>query len=187
MVIEDRPAYLTDGLRLVLPRLVGAVGKHHLVQVRPYHMARSPWLQAKLWRQSRPTSVVLDQVLKMRHRGMTWLSQVMEDVGPSSGPHVTDAVPGLSWHQWGEAVDFMVVVDGEVVWDADHPGYLALAEEAARLGLQSGYFWTSRDAGHVQVPRRGVASTVGDVRKIDERMRGRWESLREDAFGELER
>ena len=34
-----------------------------------------------------------------------FLASVLDGVGPQHGPHVTNALPGLSWHQWGEAVD----------------------------------------------------------------------------------
>jgi peptidoglycan LD-endopeptidase CwlK len=33
------------------------------------------------------------------------------------GPHVTEHLPGSSWHQWGEAADVFVLVGGRAIWD----------------------------------------------------------------------
>jgi hypothetical protein len=42
-----------------------------------------------------------------------------ERAGPSDGPWATNALPGQSWHQYGEAVDcFLVDAQGHAVWES---------------------------------------------------------------------
>lgn len=80
------------------------------------------------------------------------------------GKIVTWALPGLSWHQYGMAVDY--VLDGML----DHPGiqwswdikadlnadgrndWLQMAEIAKACGLEAGFFWPEKkcDAPHIQ-------------------------------------
>jgi hypothetical protein len=64
-----------------------------------------------------------------------FLAQCIERVGKQFGEHVTNAIPGLSWHQWGEAADSAWVVDNEVVWSIEETvnglnGYMVYADEA---------------------------------------------------------
>lgn len=74
----------------------------------------------------------------------------------TAGKIVTSAGPGLSLHQYGLAVDF--ALDGDTTRDGLQPDwaiehYQPLAEEARKLGLESGLDWTRfREAPHVQAP-----------------------------------
>lgn len=88
-------------------------------------------------------------------------------MGKQFGPHVTNAIPGLSWHQWGEAVDSVWVVNDESIWSIEVMvdglnGYMVYADEAKKLGLEAGFFWTSfQDSPHVQL--REAANPLGDL------------------------
>ena len=159
-------ALLEPGFRADLERLLEDLrGQGHDFRVST--SIRSPWQQARLWRQSRPRATVSDRVVMLRGAGAGYLADVLEAVGPQpAGPPVTNALPGMSWHQWGEAADLFLVVDGAAVWDPTRPGYVALASTASRLGLVSGRSFG--DPPHVQarmgnprdLPLREVAAEM---------------------------
>lgn len=125
--------------------------------LRPFFTLRDPWTQAALWRQSRSFTEVRQIMGKLRQEGAPFLAQCFEDVGPQFGRWATNALPGQSWHQWGEAVDCFVVNEaGRAVWSAKHPSYLRYGELAREQGLVAGYFWQRRDAVHVQSRQTAV-------------------------------
>lgn len=120
---------------------------------------RTPWRQARLYRQSRVRAKVDEAIATLRVRGAEYLAWVMEDVGPQDdGPHVTNALPGFGWHAWGEGDDLVHIVGGHAVYDVpdpDRPGhtkmdpaYLVLATTARKHGLKSGLDFGDDD--HVQ-------------------------------------
>jgi hypothetical protein len=119
-------------------------------ELRPFCTRRDPWTQARLWRQSRSREEVHSAIEFLRSHGAPHLSGVLESVGPQGGRWATNALPGLSWHQWSEACDlFLVDQGGTAIWSPDHPGYVALHEEARARGLHVPL--PRRDAYHVQL------------------------------------
>src|SRR5690349_8525028 len=74
--------------------------------------ARDVWEQARLWRQSRSVTEIQGRIDEFEQAGASFLAQVLRDVGPQHGGHVTNAPPGYSWHQWGEALDCFWEVNG---------------------------------------------------------------------------
>jgi hypothetical protein len=125
----------------------------------PFFGVRDPWGQARLWRQSRTELQVNSAIEAMRGGGASFLSEVLSSVGPQWGKWATNALPGLSWHQWGEALDcFVVGSGGQAIWDAKHDGYSAYARVAYLSGLEAGHFWEKRDSVHVQKRRDRVLS-----------------------------
>ena len=117
-------------------------------ELRPFCTRRNPWAQARLWRQSRSIEEVRAEIAHLRSSDALFLARVLEEVGPQHGRWATNAVPGLSWHQWCEACDLFVVVRGAAVWRASHPGYAMLRSEAIARGL--GVPLPTRDPYHVQ-------------------------------------
>lgn len=116
-----------------------------------YCTIRTPEEQAKLWRRSRTTKDISKEIHNLVEMGAIYLAQVLRDVGPQqTAPWATNALPGLSWHNWGLAADLYVDVDGAAIWDSGHAGYRIMAEEAKKLGLESGHFWPKKDSVHVQ-------------------------------------
>lgn len=109
---------------------------------------RTPWTQARYFRQSRTRETVSARIIDLRSSGAGYLADVLEAVGPQSGPPVTRAIPGLSLHQWGVAADLFLVERGAAIWDPGHAGYHALAITAESLGLKSGRSFG--DPPHVQ-------------------------------------
>ena len=149
------------------------------VEMRPFFTRRTPWEQARLWRQSRTTWEINTAAEKIKVNGAPFLAKVLLEVGPQYGQWATNALPGQSWHQWGLAVDcFVVASGGGAIWDANHHGYRVYAEVAGDLGLEAGRTWRKVDACHVQEP--GVCSVMNVYTwpEIDAAMR--------EKFGEVE-
>ena len=98
-------------------------------------------------------------------RGAPFLAHCLELAGPQNGKLATRAIPGLSWHQWGEAIDSFWVVDGAAEWSTTKQidgqnGYRVYAEEASKLGLDAGGLWRRfKDWPHVQL--RSEPSPLG--------------------------
>lgn len=118
--------------------------------MRSFFTRRSPWEQARLWRQSRGSAEIHRAVAQLEREGAPFLANVILSVGPQHGRWATNALPGQSWHQWGEALDCFALVDGRAVWSRQHPAYRAYAERAREMGLTAGFFWRRQDAVHVQ-------------------------------------
>ena len=146
------------------------------VIMKPCDTLRDPYTQARLWRQSRSKAVIQKKINELKEKGAPFLAHCIESVGPQSGLHVTNAIPGLSWHQWGEAVDCYWSAKGKVVWDQNVKfdglnGYKVYAEEAKKLGLNSGYYWARmKDDPHVQWRYISNPLMVYYLETIDEQM-----------------
>jgi peptidoglycan L-alanyl-D-glutamate endopeptidase CwlK len=131
-------------------------------RVVPYDGARSPWQQAIYWRQSRTGTEIRRQIDTLRNDGAPYIAQILEEVGPHSGGHVTDAIPGKSFHQYRRAMDSYIESpdtrralwrerakdDGE--YELAVSLYERFGEAAESLGLTWGGRWSFGDFGHVQ-------------------------------------
>lgn len=151
------------------------------VEMRPYAALRKPQDQAKLWRQSRSIEQIEAQVKGLRAADAPYLADVLEEVGPQHGPHVTNALPGLSWHQWGEAVDCFWALNGQAEWSTSKlvnglNGYRFYADRAKAQGLTAGGFWPRlKDWAHVQLRPESSPLTAGMIlSEIDAEMRQRF-------------
>lgn len=127
------------------------------IKLKPYSGVRGPREQAKLWRQGRDTKTIEEMIIKLEEREAPFLAQCLREVGPQNGPFVTNALPGESWHQWGEAMDcFVLDNNGMPIEDGQDLQYKEYGEVARDLGLTAGVFWKFADPGHVQLRRDGV-------------------------------
>lgn len=150
------------------------------VEMRPYFGIRSPFEQARLWRQSRSSEEIALKIAGLRGQGAPFLAHCLESVGPQNGAPVTNAIPGLSWHQWGEAVDCSWVVAGKTEWSTQKKvdgtnGYRVYAEQAQALGLDPGGFWKSlKDWPHVQLRAASSPLKVYSLVEIDKAMMERF-------------
>lgn len=157
-----------------------ANGRARGVEMRPVFTLRTPREQAVLWRQSRTGEEVRAKAAELRAKGAPFLAFCLEDVGPRTGPKVTNALPGLSWHQWGEALDCVWVVNGKAEWSTQKKvngvnGFRVYAEEAKKLGLDAGLFWKSLvDAPHVQLHAESSPAKRYTLKEIDATMRTRF-------------
>lgn len=151
-------------------------------QMRPSAGLRDPFEQARLWRQSRSIEEIRARIREYRDAGAGFLAQCIESVGPQHGDPVTNAPPGYSWHQWGEAVDCFWLLNGKAEWSTTKKvgganAYAVYADEAERLGLVAGAHWkTLKDWPHVQIrPDASPAKTM-TVQEVDAAMRARYGS-----------
>lgn len=139
--------------------------------MRPYFTLRSPFEQAKLWRQSRSKQEIEARIAELESKSALFLADCIRRVGPQLGDPVTNAIPGLSWHQWGEAVDCFWLVAGKAEWSSRKKinglnGYQVYAEEAEAAGLTAGGHWSSiKDWPHVQL--RSASSPLESMSLID--------------------
>lgn len=140
------------------------------VIMRPYFGLRDCLTQAKLWRQSRAAEEIAAKIAELRAAGATYLAACLEEAGPQRGKMVTKAIPGLSWHQWGEAVDSFWFVNGAAAWEG--AGYDVYRDEAAQLGLTS----ISWERDHVQLRAAASPLDLFSLAEIDQRMRARFAS-----------
>lgn len=147
-------------------------------ELRPFFTLRGTVEQSRLWRQSRPIEEIEAAAEMLRREGAGRLAQILLEVGPQAGKWATNALPGQSWHQWGEAVDCVVIESGHAVWATrlrrngedlgPQPGYLAYAEAARAAGLDAGYWWKNVDAVHVQARTATVRSLYSWAQMEDE-------------------
>jgi len=146
------------------------------VIMKPCDTLRDPYTQARLWRQSRSKAVIQKKINELKEKGATFLAHCIESVGPQTGPHVTNAIPGLSWHQWGEAVDCYWSAKGSIIWDNNAKvnginGYQVYAEEAVKLGLTAGHFWGKlQDSPHIQYQLYVNPAIIYPIAEIDKRL-----------------
>lgn len=152
------------------------------IEMRVTAGLRTPSEQARLWRQSRSREEIDAAVRHLRQGGAWYLADVLSESAPAHGPPVTRALPGLSWHQWGEAADCLWIVNGVAEWSLARivnrdNGYHAYARAAEAAGLAAGGFWPRlADWPHVQ--KRKVASPLMaglSLKAIDEAMQARFD------------
>lgn len=168
---NDLDPKLADGVREVVRRC-----KTDGYKLVPYFGLRTPWEQAKLYRQSRSTAEINSRVQELRSNGAPFLAEVLDSVGPQpSGPKVTNAPPGLSWHQWSEAVDSYWWLNGQIEWFKTE-GYKVYADHARALGLTAGFYWSDPDLGHVQLRSVSSPRKTYSFPEIDDTMRERFQS-----------
>lgn len=153
------------------------------VVMRPFFTRRDPWDQAKLWRQSRSREEIENGGVRgtriglkqLRQAGAHFLVRVIEEVGPQHGRWATNAPPGLSWHQWDEALDSFWLVDGRAVWGTSRGGaangYRVYREEALRAGLHIG---PRGDWPHVQLRAESSPYRLMSLGAISEEMERRY-------------
>ena len=148
--------------------------------MRQFFTIRTPYEQGKLWRQSRSIQQGEQKIDELRNNGAEFLAHCIESAGPQNGDPVTDAIPGFSWHQWGEAVDCFWLVDGDAEWSTKRKinginGYVNYATIAKSMGLTAGGFWSSlKDWPHVQLRQESNPGRVISLQQINQEMLDRF-------------
>ena len=155
---------LTPAFKAQVDRLLQQCNAQGII-MRPNEGLRTPFVQAKYWRQSRTSEEIAAKIDDLTAKGALFLAHCIDSVGPQHGDPVTNAIPGMSWHQWGEALDCFWVVDGKAEWSVNRlvngqNGFRVYADSAAAMGLTAGGKWTSlKDWPHVQL--KTAASPLG--------------------------
>ena len=120
-----------------------------------YCTLRDEHEQARLYRQSRTKEQVQKKIDQLTAKGFPALARILKDVGPQkSGPKVTNAGPGESFHQYRRAYDCVPVVQGKPIWGTGGEG-AALWDKVGKLGKKCGLEWagdwiTFREFPHFQ-------------------------------------
>jgi len=161
--------------------LKDALKKDFNIDIVPYCTVRDPLQQAREWRSTRSTAVVKRKVAELKRKDAPFLASCIETAGPqpSNGrkSHVTYAIPGLSWHQWGEAVDsYWEVRPGVAAWSArknygfSHNAYVEMeriAEEMGMRGLGSEF----GDWPHIQYRQESSPLKMGiSLKEVNDEM-----------------
>lgn len=144
----------------------------------PYEKLRTPQIQAQFWIQGRTLKDTQTEIKNLKEEGAFFLASCLENAEMKEGKIVTNALPGFSWHQWGEAVDCYWLRDGSTDWDLNtkdengQNGYEIYAGEARKLGLESGFYWKGLiDAVHVQLQPFSSPREIYSIFEINEVMR----------------
>jgi peptidoglycan L-alanyl-D-glutamate endopeptidase CwlK len=141
---------------------------------KPYFTLRDPVAQARLWRQSRSSAVVQAQIDSLKAAGCDFIVACFARAGTSSGPQVTNALPGLSWHQYGEAVDcYLVGTDGQPVWES--PSYATYGAAGDAHGMWWGGHFNDNDHWQNRTIEPGAA--FGSIKQINDRLAKLWPDL----------
>jgi len=122
--------------------------------LQPQSGFRSLKNQGKLWRQGRSSTLVKGQIQALTRSGFKTLADAIQSAGAQMSTKIcTHAIPGYSWHNWGRALDVFVNNDASGSYEL----YGTLANEATKLGLTSGFnFTTFKDPGHLQLNEHEV-------------------------------
>jgi len=127
--------------------------------------------QAILYRQSRTRSEIISKMDKLRQRGYGFLADIIDSVGPQSGPHVTNAAPGESWHNYAEAWDAVPLINGKAMWSYDENKQLwqVYGNAVAEAGLDWAGNWTGFvEHPHAQLRKGGNPLTLHEPDEIKE-------------------
>lgn len=159
--------------------LLTKLRKDHGIIMVPYQTRRTPHEQAIFWRQSRPKNLIVKAIKMLRASGAPFLARTLETVGPRSGPHVTNALPGESWHQWNMALDCYWELNGKAIWSTATRsngvnGYKIYAREASKFGLTSLGAKFRWDWNHVQLPQADSPLSFKSWAQIDKAMKEKY-------------
>jgi hypothetical protein len=142
----------------------------------PFEKLRSPQIQAQLWVKGRTINEIQLKISELKEINAPFLAKCLENAEIKEGKIITNALPGCSWHQWGEAVDCYWLKDGKTNWDLDikdenhQNGYEVYACQAKKLGLEAGFYWKNLvDGVHVQlksIPSPLKIYTISEIDKV---------------------
>jgi hypothetical protein len=163
-----------EGLKAKVLLLVQTCAEKGIKMV-PFFGLRSPEEQAQLWRQSRNSSEVAAGVKRLHDKGATWLADILEKTKAPRGKHVTNALPGMSWHQWGEAMDCYREINGKPSWEDEYYEDYADLAEHKEIGLTPGGHWPGfPDWPHVQLRTAAGPQKLYSYPEIDAKMKEKW-------------
>jgi len=128
--------------------------EQHGVDLLIYCTRRTFLEQAKLFRQGRTWQEIKTEINTLRETGLIESAEAIEQAGPQTGKHVTNAAPGESWHNYGMAFDAVPQEDGKALWNyAENKKEWDVYAEALYIhGLTwGGKFQSFKDYPHAQL------------------------------------
>lgn len=115
--------------------------------------------QARLYRQGRSLATIQDKADELSDAfGRPDLAEILMGVGPQHGRIVTSAAPGQSYHNYGLAIDGVVLRGGKPVWGHTSNEDLSYWTRYGELAEDVGFKWAgrwrgrSREFPHLQEP-----------------------------------
>jgi peptidoglycan LD-endopeptidase CwlK len=112
----------------------------HNVEILVYCTLRDCWEQARLYRESHSSVDVEAKALQYHTDGFGFLAEILVQVGPQpTGAWKTNAGPGESWHQYGEAFDAVPILNGRCLWDTTN--HTDIWREVRMAGIEAGLTW----------------------------------------------
>lgn len=175
---------LESDFKVQVVKLLNACALRGVV-MRQYYTERSPWMQARIWRSTRSTGEIIQTTERLKSNRAPYLAKVILEVGPQYSPpsargHLTNALPGVSWHQWGQAIDCFWLYQGRAEWSVKTVGeltdkttgngYQIYADEALELNLLSAGLSWGWDWPHVQLRPQGSPHDVYPWGEINDAM-----------------
>lgn len=150
------------------------------VELRAVFGLRDPVTQCKLWKQSRTgTEIYTKHCFLAAVKGLDFLIECLDKapITDPPGKWATNAIGGEGWHQWGLAMDYAWIVNGQPEWSTalggDKNGYATMARIAPLCGLTSGYSFG--DAGHIQQSKFGSPHKAGmTMQQINDAMKAKF-------------
>lgn len=128
--------------------------------------------QACLWTRSRSCEEIQNVASAIKKEGAPKIAELIENARSIAGRKETDLLPGQSWHQYGEAIDFKFLDErGLSIWNPEYRGY-HLASRLAKLeDLVSGFFWKRVNVNHLQFKCTSVRASYSwsEINEIAER------------------
>lgn len=178
MILQLLDPQFSDNVRTVLSR-TAAMGADFIL----LEGLRNPLKQAVYWKQSRNQNEIVQQIELLQSKHAYFLAYCLHVVGDHKGSHITNALPGASWHQYGLAVDCAWIINSKICWDNESQmdginGYEVLSNEALNLNICSGHHWTDlKDSGHLQAEFSASPLDQYKWNEIDKMMEERYSKL----------
>ncbi len=141
---------------------------------RVYMTRRTPWEQARFYRQDKTTERIEEKMRNLERAGAPLMAHVLNVVGPQYGRRVTNALPGDSWHQHSQAWDacHLLDLDDDGIldynWDTSHAAWARYHELALHHGLSPGPKW---DKVHLQFQPVSAPHRMMPWQEIDMNMK----------------
>lgn len=138
------------------------------VSVLIYCCVREDWEQAQLYAQGRTQDQIDSGVARLRALKLERQADILAQQTPRPGAIVTNAQPGLSFHQtaWlegecgGLAIDFVPILGSKPLWD-DKVRYEDAALAAESVGLSWAGRWTTfHETPHLQLDYGGKLKII---------------------------
>lgn len=129
-----------------------------------YCTFRSPQEQALLFRRGRSLVQISAKMDELSGAGFPTLAKILAENKnpPGQGLRiVTQAGPGQSWHQYGEAWDAVPLVGGKPMWLDDDPVWQRYGQAVRKAGLYWAGDWkTFKEFPHAQLRDSALGSPL---------------------------
>lgn len=124
-----------------------------------------PLEQARLWRQSRPDSIVDNVISTLQNQGGEFLAEILSKGSTVSGVHVTNDLPGISWFNWGRAIEIKILNQKGLPEPLNSKIYKEIYKQLTMNGLISGSSF-KRDAKQPNLIQSCLGENPLEVMKI---------------------